>query len=239
VLLLSGAKSTLIAGQIAVARKLPVLAVDKFGGSAQKIWRQLAQASSGRNLPSWNNQPVDEFVAQLKKDCAIAAEQRTALSSRETDLLKREEKLISQNSQIRKTAYAAGAFAALLASAFFGMAYTPGVSIYPIVMFGGLVAAGATGASVRALLGNAAEIDPRMSLLLGAIAGFVVGLAYLIPQFVGAPSILQPKGTEVTATDKIQFAYSVLVAVSAGVGFDTVFSRLQKQSEKFSVGPAN
>ena len=53
VLLLSGAKSTLIAGQIAFARKLPILAVDKFGGSARKIWRQLAQTSSGRNLPSW------------------------------------------------------------------------------------------------------------------------------------------------------------------------------------------
>ncbi len=38
VLLLGGATSTLIAGQIALARHLPVLAVDEFGGSAAKIW---------------------------------------------------------------------------------------------------------------------------------------------------------------------------------------------------------
>jgi len=118
------------------------------------------------------------------------------------------------------------------------MAYTPSVSVYPLVMFAGLIAAGATGALVRALLGTAAEIDPRMSLLLGAIAGFVVGLAYLIPQWVGAPGVLEPKGTVVTATDKIQFASAVLVAISAGVGFDTVFSRLQRQSVSVAIGPA-
>jgi hypothetical protein len=44
VLLLGGATSTLIAGQIAVARRLPILAVDEFAGSAAKIWNQLAQA---------------------------------------------------------------------------------------------------------------------------------------------------------------------------------------------------
>jgi len=42
VLLLAGARSTLIAGQIAVARGLPVLPVDSFGGAARKIWQELA-----------------------------------------------------------------------------------------------------------------------------------------------------------------------------------------------------
>src|SRR5213078_1320761 len=42
VLLMAGATSTLIAGQIAVARRLPVLAIDKFGGSAEVIRRELA-----------------------------------------------------------------------------------------------------------------------------------------------------------------------------------------------------
>jgi hypothetical protein len=45
VLLLGGATSTLIAGQVALARRLPILAVDEFGGSAAKIWNHLAQAS--------------------------------------------------------------------------------------------------------------------------------------------------------------------------------------------------
>jgi hypothetical protein len=97
--------------------------------------------------------------------------------------------------------------------------------------------AGATGALVRAVLWGPEENDPRISLLLGSIAGFVVGLAYLIPQWIGAPGVLAPKVDSVSATDKIQLASAVLVALSAGVGFDTVFSRLQKQAQDASIGP--
>jgi hypothetical protein len=125
----------------------------------------------------------------------------------------------------------------LLATLFFGMVYTPFPSAYPFIMFVGLIAAGATGTLVRAVLWGPGENDPRTSLLLGSIAGFVVGLAYLIPQWVGAPGVLAPKVDTVSATDKLQFASAVLVAVSAGVGFDTVFSRLQKQAQDAAVGP--
>jgi hypothetical protein len=117
------------------------------------------------------------------------------------------------------------------------MVYTPFPSAYPFLMFVGLIAAGATGTLVRAVLWGTGESDPRTSLLLGSIAGFVVGLAYLIPQWVGAPGVLEPKVDAVSATDKIQFASAILVAVSAGVGFDTVFSRLQKQAQDAAVGP--
>jgi hypothetical protein len=228
VLLLGGAKSTLIAGLIAVARRLPILAVDEFGGSAGNIWNQLAHASPG-NLQSWGTRPPAEFIARLKGQCEDLAAQRLALISRE-------ERLRSIDSQFRKIAYATGAFMSLLTTAFFGMVYTPNVSIYPFVMFAGLVAAGA-GALVRAVLGTSNDIDPRTSLFLGAVAGFVVGLAYLIPQWVGAPGPLEPKSTAITAVDKIQFASAVLIAISAGVGFDTVFSRLQKQAQDVAITP--
>jgi hypothetical protein len=228
VLLVSGADSTLIAGQIALARKLPILAVNAFGGSAAKIWRQLAYASP--KLRSWGSQAVEEFVEQLKKDCEAAVE-RKAENRRRDEIVKR---LNSQNS---KAFYAAPAFILLLVTLFFGMVYTPIVSAYPIVMFGGLIAAGATGALVRSILSPSTETDPRTSLLLGGIAGFVVGLAYLIPQWVGAPGVLDVKATAVTWTDKIQFASAVLVAISAGVGFDTVFTRLQKQAQDAAIGP--
>jgi hypothetical protein len=66
VLLLGGAKSTLIAGLIAVARRLPILAVDEFGGSAGKIWNQLAHASPG-NLQSWGTRPAAEFYCKIER----------------------------------------------------------------------------------------------------------------------------------------------------------------------------
>src|SRR5215831_13769344 len=52
VLLLGGANTTFIAGQIALARRLPTLAVNAFGGSAGRIWSQMAQASPGKH-PAW------------------------------------------------------------------------------------------------------------------------------------------------------------------------------------------
>jgi hypothetical protein len=90
--------------------------------------------------------------------------------------------------------YASVTFIALLAALFIGMVYTPHPSAYPIITVLGLIFAGATGALIRAALWGAGANHPLASLVLGAVAGFVVGLAYLIPQWVGAPGVLEPKG---------------------------------------------
>src|ERR1043166_105815 len=208
VLLLGGATSTLIAGQIAVARRLPILAVDEFGGSAVKIWNQLAQASPEKNHYAWGTRPAATFVGQLKNECA-------AVAARRNEARRREALLGTITAQRHQAAYAAGAFVLLLITLFFGMVYTPSPSAYPFVMFTGLVCAGATGALVRVVLWGPGESDPRTSLLLGSVAGFVVGLAYLIPQWVGAPGPLNPKADAISASDKIAFASAVLVAISA------------------------
>jgi hypothetical protein len=232
VLLLGGATSTLIAGQIAVARRLPILAVDEFGGSAAKIWNQLAQASPKKIRYSWGTRPPADFVDQLKRECAEVATKREKAR-------RRERAFAAMTAQRQQTAHAAGSFLVLLITLFFGMVYAPYPPAYPLIMFAGLIAAGATGALVRVVLWGPQDNDPRTSLLLGSVAGFVVGLAYLIPQWVGAPGPLAPKVTTVSANDKIQFASAVLVAVSAGVGFDTVFSRLQKEAQDIPIRPPN
>jgi hypothetical protein len=230
VLLLGGANSTLIAGQIAVARRLPTLAVDEFGGSASKIWQQLAQTSTDAH-PSWRTTPPEAHVARLKGQVA-------ALAAEREERRRQDKAFVALTAKGRQTAYAAGAFALLLATVFFGIVSPPAASAYPLVMFGGLICAGAMGALLRSILWGPGEHDARTSFLLGSIAGFVVGLAYLIPQWVGAPGPLSPKTTDVSANDKIQFASVVLVALSAGIGFDTVFSRLQKQAQDVPIGPA-
>jgi hypothetical protein len=230
VILLGGATSTLIAGQITLARQLPVLAVDEFGGSAAKIWNQLAQQAPSNSYPSWGTKPVGKLVERLKEQCIQRVSRRAEARSRERALAT----IMGQRYQ---AAYAAAAFLLLLATLFFGLVYTPVPAAYPLVSLLGLVFAGATGAVARAVLWDSERRDPLASLLLGGIAGFVVGLAYLIPQWVGAPGVLTPKAEIVSATDKIQFASAVLVAISAGVGFDTVFSRLQKQAQEANVGP--
>jgi hypothetical protein len=229
-LLLGGARSTFIAGQIAIARRLPILAVDEFGGSAAKIWNQLAQSSQEQDRYSWGTRPAAVFIERLKSECAAETERRK-------ETRRREQVLAEITGRRQQIAYAAGAFILLLITLFFGMAYTPFTSTYPFVVLLGLISAGATGALARAVLWGPAGNDPQASLLLGSIAGFVVGIAYLIPQWIGAPGMLAPKVDAVSAIDKIQFASAILVALSAGVGFDTVFSRLQKQAQDAAVGP--
>lgn len=227
VLLLGGATSTFIAGQIAIARRLPILAVDEFGGAAAKIWNELAQI---KQYHSWGTLPINTFVEQLKSECLAGA-------ARRKDVQHREQLLSTIMSHRYQAIYTAVAFFVLIITFLFGIVCPPSPAAYPFNMFSGLISAGATGALVRILLGGHEDSDPRTSLLLGSIAGFVVGLAYLIPQWVGAPGPLAAKSEGISPTDKIQFASSVLVALSAGIGFDTVFNRLQKQAQDAAVGP--
>jgi hypothetical protein len=228
--LLGGGSSSFIAGQIAIARRLPILAVDQFGGSGEKIWNQVAQVSLARNYDSWGTRSPEAFVAQLKEDCYAAAEKRA-------EVLRREQVYATVSSKRLLAGYASAVFVVLLAMLFLGMVYIPFPSAYPFIMFLGLIASGATGALIRAIMWGPVENDPRISLLLGGVSGFVIGVAYLIPQWIGAPGVLVPKTEFISDRDKIQFAASVLVAISAGVGFDTVFNRLRKQAEDTAIGP--
>lgn len=226
VLLMAGGKSTLIAGYIAVARRLPVLAIDEFDGSARVIWAKLTSTSAG--YPSSTSQPPGQLVAWLRERCAAYAEQRT--EARRKDIVYRR-----VTSESHRAAWAGGAFMLLLALLYFGVAQPPPPAVYGYLMFTALVVAGATGALVRAVRWTARETAATTSLLLGAVAGLVVGLAYLIPQFVGAPGVLEVAPASVGATDKIQFISAMLVAFTAGIGFDTVFDRLRREAHQVPV----
>ncbi len=227
VLLMAGGQSTFIAGQIALARPLPVLAIDKFRGAAEDIRSELAMRAE--DYPSSTTHSTTQLVTWLKNKCVERARQQAQTHQREMCY----GEIVSQR---KKTFWAAGAFLALLIAVLFGVSPVPTPWLYPFLTFAGLTAAGATGALIRSVIWGAEETAPITSLLLGGVAGFVVGLAYLIPQWVGAPGVLAPSAAEVTATDKIQFVSAVLVAVSAGVGFDTVFTRLKKQVEDQPIG---
>lgn len=221
VLLMAGATSTLIAGQIALARPLPVLAIDKFDGAAGIIRTELARVE---DYPSSTTHSTTQAVTWLRNKCLEREKQRDEARQREINYLK-------VTSERKKSIWVACAFIALLVSVFIGVARVPSPDSYSFVMFAGLIAAGSTGALIRSVIWGAEQTAPLTSFLLGGIAGFVVGMAYLIPQWIGAPGVLEPSATVVEAKDKIQFVSAVLVAISAGVGFDTVFTRLKKQAE--------
>lgn len=227
VILMAGARSTLIAGQIALARELPILAIDKFDGSARVIRTELA--IKARDYPSAATHSVTAMVAWLKNECDVQAEQQAQARLRESRYLK----VVSQR---EKVLWAAGAFLALFISFFFGLGHPPEPKLYAFLTLLSLIAAGATGALIRSVIWGAGENSPLTSLLLGGVAGFVAGLAYLVPQYIGNYGVLNPAATKVEATDKIQFVSAVLVAISAGVGFDTVFTKLKEKAQDRPVG---
>jgi hypothetical protein len=222
VLLMAGGRSTLIAGQIALARRLPMLSVDKFNGTACSIRTELARETTG--YPSASTHTITQMVEWLQKKCESWIEQQ-AQERNERDNYRM---MISQKT---KSIWAGLSFVVLLTLVILGVAQVLSPGMFTVLMVGALVMAGATGAILRSVRWGAEETPIGTSLILGAAAGFTVGLAYLIPQLIGAPGVFEPSSTAVTATDKIQFLSAILVAISAGVGFDTVFTRLKKQAE--------
>jgi hypothetical protein len=226
VLLMAGGRSTLIAGQIAVARKLPVLAIDRFVGSARVIWTELARET--QDYPSTSTHTTVQSVGWLKSKCAMRTSEREQAR-------RLQELYASGQSETRKRAWTVASFLALLISLIFGLWQAPAQAFYPLITLAGLVTAGATGALVRSVIWGSETAAPGTSCLLGSVAGFVVGLAYLIPQWVGAHGFLEASARPIAATDKIQFVSAVLVAISAGVGFDTVFTRLKREAEQVPV----
>lgn len=229
VLLMAGGKSTYIAGQIAIARPLPVLAIDEFDGSAKEIRRGLALITKG--YPSTRTHKLPDMAIWLKEQCDTRAEELARIH-------KDRENYLSILSQRTKAVWTGSTFLLLLIIFLLGVGQTPQAETYPALTFIGLVLAGSTGALVRSYYWGTEDTAPYTSLLLGGIAGLVVGLAYLIPQWIGAPGLLAPEASQVTATDKVQFISAVLVALPAGIGFDTIFNRLREQAKDQSISPS-
>ena len=85
VLLMGGKTSTLIAGQIALARPLPVLAIDKFDGSAASIRSELARISP--DYPSSTTHNITQSVTWLKNKSAERTKEREEVRQRELNYL--------------------------------------------------------------------------------------------------------------------------------------------------------
>jgi len=225
-LLMAGGESTLNAGQVAVGRGLPLLAIDKYPGSARTLRTELATRING--YPSSQGMSPSQMIDWLREQ-----------HMKETERIRQESERVRQfarmTSQRRGEAWFAIALVALLAMLGLGVLGVDSPRWFVATMFGALVSAGATGALARGLTTTTMKLEPRLASLLGLVAGLVVGLAYLIPQLIGAPQLLEPNASVVKATDKIQLLSVALVAFTAGIGFDTIFRRMLQEAEKLPI----
>lgn len=225
-LLMAGGQSTLNAGQVALGRGLPLLAIDKYPGSAQILRTELATRVSG--YPASQGSTPSRLVAWLHNQHLREAERLRQERNRERDF----ERMVGQR---HGAAWFGFALIALLGTLGLGLLGVDTPRWFVVAMGGALAAAGATGALVRGLTTPAMPLEPRLASLLGVVAGVVVGLAYLVPQLIGAPQLLEPDASVVKATDKIQLLSVTLVAFTAGIGFDAIFRRMLQEADTVPV----
>jgi hypothetical protein len=225
-LLMAGGQSTLNAGQVAVGRGLPLLAIDKYPGSAQILRTELATRFTG--YPSSQGSSPSQLIAWLRDQHLREAERLRQARDREREFAR-------MTNQRRGATWFAIALTALLATLVLGLLGIDTPRWFVVAMGGALVSAGAAGALARGLTSTTMALEPRLAFMLGVAAGLVVGLAYLIPQLIGAPQLLEPNASVVRATDKIQFLSVALVAFTAGIGFDVIFRRMLQEAENVPV----
>lgn len=237
VVLMAGGMSTLIAGQIVVARRLPVAAVDVFDGSAAKIRNELTFIH--QNYPSFDS--AKKVVEWLKQECDKRAEALATQENLEKDARaareEMERKLQAISDQGRKFPWAVGAFIILLLLMYFGLGQAPTSNSFTSLMIAALVASGASGALIRSIIWGANEAAPRISLLLGSVAGLIVGIGYLIPQLVAQSGSTADQVKVAGALGTIQFLSAVVVGFVAGLGSDTIFARMLKEAANLNVTP--
>lgn len=212
--LIGGARSTAIAGQVAIGARVPVLALLKTGGSAETVWRTVVP---GVDLPSGNEH------ARMADDPGDAAAARWV------------EGLEAQRR--RRYAVESGRIVwhAVVASVLFVLALAAGlgshllVAVLPPVLakallFASTLAAGVAGAAVRMVFerryGSGPLVPPSMAITvaLGLMAGALSGMLYIVAQ----PGDLELAGV----TGLRLVALITVVATIGGLTAEAVFRKL-------------
>ncbi|MGF1508387.1 MAG: hypothetical protein ACFB9M_02670 [Myxococcota bacterium] len=228
ILLMAGGHSTSIAGQVAVGRQLPALAIDAYAGTAKTIWNELKTRSP--EYPDFGRQGAQECVEWLRRAC-------DAHLARKRKRHEAEHILAELNSQSTKRNWALVPAVLMFLSLLLGITGEFDRPLYLMLMMFGLLFAGGTGALAGSLLWARQGTAPSTALFLGTLAGVLAGLAYVVPQWISGVDAEAARGPEtVSLADKIQFVTAVLVAFTAGIGFDTVFARYKTQAADLYLG---
>ena len=212
--LIGGGYSTFTAGQVAIGSRIPILALEKSGGSARNVWRSL---SPDVDLPSTDEHarmahlPVDETVRDWVNSLDVQRRRRNAV----------------ETGPIVRHALFAGllfvlalglALASHLIAAFNQTGWGMAMLISSTLLGGG------AGAAIRMVFerryGTGPRVPPSISvtLALGIMAGGLAGLLYLVAQ---------TSSTNLAANDALRFvSIMAVISVVGGLTVETVFRKL-------------
>jgi hypothetical protein len=212
-ILLGGAKSTEIAGQVAIGARIPILALAATGGAASTVWKTIA---AGPDLPT-----VDEHarMAHALSDESV---------SRWVDSLEaqRRRRFAVESGPILWHAVFAASFFALALGLALASCLIPKLlpGIATAFVIASTLLAGAAGAAIRMVFerryGAGPLVPPSMAITfaLGGMAGAIAGLLYVVAQ-PGALTFTGDAGLRLVAS-------LVVIGTIAGLTVETIFRKL-------------
>lgn len=210
---IGGARSTLITGVLALSYRIPLIALQSFGGSGEKIWKALA---SGRGLTT--KEEANEMAQ--KGDAEMVGKWIDSLES-QSDARRKE---LHKASGIR-WAVAAGVLVVgwvlTLPLGYWLLPATPGAEggqlpAFVFLLFLAPMLAGASGATMRMLIPDASTPTVK-STVLGMAAGAISGLLYVLSHLLANP---KPHNFAI-------LVIAVAFGFIAGLTFDAVFKKLE------------
>jgi hypothetical protein len=226
IVLVGGGNSTLIAGIVAMGRRIAILAAAGFGGSTVRIWETLRP---GRDLSSHEEialmgrsivspETAAAFVATLSSQLARRADE---LKQKQLEIL-REEATVKQHALV-----AVGLFLAAVACVPIALSQTLSQGTAISLLFLCPLLAGVAGSTIRLVFDLRQGTTPlsRQSAIttgaLGLIAGGIAGLLFVTAQMTAVPeSVLTPQ----VAGRLVPFG--IAVGFIAGLTLDAVFRKL-------------
>lgn len=201
--LIGGSRSSLIAGVLALAYRIPIISLQHYGGSGEKIWKAM---SHGRGIAS-------------KEEANIMAQRGDPEVVREwVGLLESQTQARYKEAEVKSGSR--WAFIAALLAVTWMLALPIGYNFpksnyFIYLLFLAPMAAGASGATVRMLLPDGGTPTARTTAL-GMTAGGIAGVLYVISHLLGKTEPGFPL-----------LVIAVIFGFIAGLGFDVVFKKLQ------------
>jgi hypothetical protein len=212
-ILLGGAYSTTIAGQVAIGARIPVLALERTGGSACTVWKTIA---AGLDLPT-----VDEHARMAHR---LSPESVSAWVDA-LEAQRRRRYAVESGPILWHAIYAAALFVlSLIASLGSHLLPGPDVVVRKALFFSSPLLAGAAGAAIRMVFerryGSGPLVPPSIAITcaLGMMAGALAGLLYFVAQ-PGSLNLSEDAGLRLVAIVAV-------VSTIAGLTAEAIFRKL-------------
>lgn len=178
VVLIGGGNTTLIAGQVAIGARIPVLQLLRSGGAAASVWQTISPGTDlplGPDTARMADEPSESAAESWVKVLESQSKRRYAVES---------------GPIVRHAVIAAVLFVLALLFSFGGQLIpgTPTVAWPIAVLFVGTLFAGVAGAAVRMVFerryGSGPLVPPSMAvtIALGLMAGALTGMLYIVAQ---------------------------------------------------------